>query len=178
MAKNKVGRPMIENACDNSKRERARRWYTIDMCEMCGKKAIDRHHIDGDCGNNVRGNLMFLCRKCHMDVDGRLARLPSRYTPPVVPLKPCVNCKTPSKPLRKGLCHACNEYKRRNNTDRPQFVPGTKFTERTCNTATRLRVHGLRYSDIGAILGITRASASKLCRMNPSKPCHKDVHKK
>ena len=50
-------------ANDDSKRGRARRKYAISACEMCEQKAIDRHHIDGNTGNNERGNLLFLCRK-------------------------------------------------------------------------------------------------------------------
>ncbi len=37
----------------------------------------------------------------------------------VKPAKPCSNCSIPSKPLRKGRCHACNEYLRRNGKERP-----------------------------------------------------------
>jgi NMD protein affecting ribosome stability and mRNA decay len=33
--------------------------------------------------------------------------------------EPCKQCGKPSKPLRRGLCHACNEYFRRNGTHRP-----------------------------------------------------------
>lgn len=41
-------------------------------CEVCGKRAVDIHHIDargmgGDPqgGKDVIGNLMGLCRRCH-----------------------------------------------------------------------------------------------------------------
>lgn len=41
------------------------------LCEVCERPAHDRHHRDGDSFNNVIENIAFLCRKCHMDVDGR-----------------------------------------------------------------------------------------------------------
>ena len=52
----------------------ARRWYELpDLCERCSEaKAVDRHHRDADPQNNARGNLWFLCRRCHQEVDGRL----------------------------------------------------------------------------------------------------------
>jgi len=51
-----------------------------------------------------------LCRRCHMAEDGRLAKLIERVTaprPPVDP-KPCVDCSTPYKPLRRGRCMKCD----------------------------------------------------------------------
>ena len=43
------------------------------MCRRCDKaKARDRHHIDGNQYNNDNRNVLFLCRRCHMTVDGRL----------------------------------------------------------------------------------------------------------
>lgn len=60
-------------ADDRLGRDRARRWHEKpDVCERCGKvKRLDWHHIDANPLNNVRENLMALCRKCHQDVDGR-----------------------------------------------------------------------------------------------------------
>ena len=41
--------------------------------------------------------------------------------------KECTNCgKDDSGKMRKGLCHACNEYKRRNSIDRPTDVKELK----------------------------------------------------
>ena len=55
-------------------------------CQRCGRilKRIDRHHIDGNTSNNLLNNIAFLCRRCHMQEDGRLARLRelSRYSLP------------------------------------------------------------------------------------------------
>ena len=104
-------------------RQRARKIFKIDKCERCGKKASDRHHRDGNTANNKRSNVFFLCRRCHMLEDGRLERLKKQaeinHANNVKSATPCVNCKKPSKPLRRGLCHACNEYLRRHGKQRP-----------------------------------------------------------
>ena len=57
-------------------RSRARLWYQDqEPCADCGGKAIDRHHQDGDTGNNNPENIVWLCRRCHMKRDGRLVQL-------------------------------------------------------------------------------------------------------
>lgn len=54
-------------------RRRAQRLYReICSCEKCGKAAMDRHHVDGNTLNNDPANIEFLCRRCHMESDGRL----------------------------------------------------------------------------------------------------------
>ena len=56
-----------------SGRARAGRAYPeIGDCERCGLPARDRHHIDGDTLNNDRSNVLFVCRRCHMELDGRI----------------------------------------------------------------------------------------------------------
>ena len=104
-----------------SKRCRAVNMYEIDACEDCGKPAIDRHHVDGDTGNNARENVRFLCRRCHMVADGRLERTKERLRilSKPQPSKPCANCHVPSKPLRKGRCDACSMYFYRTGVERP-----------------------------------------------------------
>ena len=49
------------------------------MCNRCKskKKPIDRHHKDGNTRNNNESNIEFLCRKCHMKLDGRSEKLGS-----------------------------------------------------------------------------------------------------
>lgn len=53
---------------------RALRRYAPQPCTSCGDKIADRHHIDGNTANNEASNIVFLCRKCHMECDGRLAQ--------------------------------------------------------------------------------------------------------
>lgn len=53
---------------------RAERLYPSKPCELCGKVKTDRHHKDGNTANNNRENIMFLCRKCHINLDGRLVK--------------------------------------------------------------------------------------------------------
>lgn len=103
-----------QDAKPNTKRKRARARFSLSThCERCGEqKPTERHHIDGDTGNNDAPNIAILCRRCHMIIDGRLDRIAS-LSPPVQPPKPCVECGRLMKPLRKGLCGACYERKRR-----------------------------------------------------------------
>jgi hypothetical protein len=105
-----------------AKRTRARRLYRLGACERCGAAATDRHHEDGDTGNNTPENVRLLCRRCHMAVDGRLeqfrengaqAAVRSRKAP-----QPCVLCGQLAKKRWKGRCHACEEFRRRNGFDR------------------------------------------------------------
>jgi hypothetical protein len=66
-----------------SGRSRAERWFTKKglMCEFCGKPAIDRHHKDGNTANNSKDNVQFLCRRCHMQIDGRLDKFKKSKKP-------------------------------------------------------------------------------------------------
>ena len=43
----------------------------VILCEVCGQRAVDIHHIDGrGKGKDVIENLMALCRKCHNAAHG------------------------------------------------------------------------------------------------------------
>lgn len=55
-------------------RQIARYWFRLAaVCEHChDAPAVDRHHIDGNALNNVLENIQSLCRRCHMEIDGRL----------------------------------------------------------------------------------------------------------
>ena len=46
-------------------------------CAKCGRKPAERHHKDGNHANNDPSNIEFLCRRCHMEADGRLDLLRS-----------------------------------------------------------------------------------------------------
>lgn len=50
---------------------RARGMYQSQFCSLCGKKA-EIHHKDGNTLNNELDNIEFLCRKHHMERDGRM----------------------------------------------------------------------------------------------------------
>ena len=54
-------------------RARARRMYPSRPCEVCGKTKAEHHHKDGNTRNNDLDNIQFLCRRCHMILDGRMA---------------------------------------------------------------------------------------------------------
>jgi len=111
-----------DRARTTTKRSRARRKFVnLGTCEECGEKpATERHHKDEDTGNNARENLVFVCRLCHMKIDGRLEKLhEARRKVPIKPPKPCARCGKPTKPLRRGRCSACETYLRRNGRERP-----------------------------------------------------------
>ena len=113
-----------DNARDQTKRQRARRMFKLDYCEDCGQSAHDRHHKDGNPGNNSIENIAILCRRCHMKRDGRLAALKHSY-PCLIP-KVCRICGRVYKPLRKGRCGACDVYYRRIGQEWTSAVVSTK----------------------------------------------------
>jgi hypothetical protein len=54
-------------------RTRAERMYPdVKPCERCGERG-ERHHRDENTLNNAPANIAWLCRRCHMSEDGRLA---------------------------------------------------------------------------------------------------------
>ena len=54
-------------------RTRALRLYPrVGPCVQCGAAKAERHHADGDTGNNSPDNVVVLCRRCHMAADRRL----------------------------------------------------------------------------------------------------------
>lgn len=114
-----------EEATDSSKRSRVIRRYKIDndtKCQSCNKeKAIERYHKDRDLNNISSENIIFVCRKCCMKLDGRLDKLAS-YIHKVLPPQKCIICRQFKKPLRKGRCHTCNEYYRRTNKERYEIL--------------------------------------------------------
>lgn len=64
-----------ENITPTTGRDRARRWFPNKLpCEVCNCLKTERHHKDGDATNNMESNIAFLCRRHHMEVDGRMKR--------------------------------------------------------------------------------------------------------
>ena len=107
-----------------AKRLRAGKLYPeVGRCEGCGADAIDRHHKNGDTGDNSPENIAFLCRRCHMAEDGRLEaflkwsrdRKGKSFKDP----SPCVICSQLYKPLRKGRCGRCSQYYAAHGVERP-----------------------------------------------------------
>lgn len=59
--------------------DRARRLYPErHPCAVCNTPNGERHHKDGNPLNNIPKNIEFLCRRHHMEADGRLAMLIKR----------------------------------------------------------------------------------------------------
>ena len=55
-----------ELAQQRGRAEAQRLYPVLGPCEGgCGAEAKHRHHVDGNCNNNDRSNLLFLCAKCH-----------------------------------------------------------------------------------------------------------------
>lgn len=114
----KHGAWLGDAADDHTKRQRARRLFPVGPCERCGSDGrTERHHIDGNPGNNIAANIAILCRSCHQDVDGRTqsntARLVAIAKANVKPLAPCANCGRLYKPLRLGRCGPCSIHWRK-----------------------------------------------------------------
>lgn len=62
-------------------RSRANRRYPEGKpCDLCSQPSLDRHHKDGNTANNEPENVQFLCRRCHMKEDGRLAEFTATST--------------------------------------------------------------------------------------------------
>lgn len=63
-----------DNVNPGSGRDRAQRMYPQEPCCICGERG-ERHHKDGNTLNNKQENIGWLCRRHHMEADGRMARL-------------------------------------------------------------------------------------------------------
>src|SRR5260370_24754103 len=59
-----------------SGRDRARNWFkNLPACQVCGNPKSERHHRDDNPLNNEASNIQILCRRCHMQADGRALKL-------------------------------------------------------------------------------------------------------
>src|SRR3990167_254255 len=64
-----------EAVSEKGGRTRAQRLYpAIGSCQQCGNQRAERHHRDDNTANNRKSNIAILCRRCHMQSDGRLAK--------------------------------------------------------------------------------------------------------
>ena len=127
MTKEQLARDRMAKAVTSGKLIRAA------YCELCGRLTkTEGHHRD----YTKPFEIQWLCRKCHMKIDGRLDGIHRKKKHPP---KLCHNCKRLSKPLRKGRCHACNEYLRRHGYERPYLVDGRYEKTATSFFASCLR---------------------------------------
>lgn len=109
-----------ENPTPSALRTRTRLRHKLpDVCERCKQnKRLERHHIDGNPGNDDPANIACLCRLCHMQVDGRLVALQQRNRD-LPPCRHCGRAHRSSLGFRHGLCSACRSWRVRNGDDRP-----------------------------------------------------------
>lgn len=106
-------------------RVRCKRLYPeLGNCENClNKPAIERHHKNGNTTDNERSNVLFVCRQCHMKLDGRwekfrawqkILRERNRKPP-----RPCRTCHRLTTRHLHEECPQCAMYRRRNGKARP-----------------------------------------------------------
>ena len=75
-----------ENITNSTGRQRAEKMYYLLPCQKCGSKNSERHHIDSNPKNNNRSNIMFVCRKHHVAIDGRMVKArQARNHPSIAP---------------------------------------------------------------------------------------------
>ena len=65
---------------------RAIKKFPKQPCEVCSNDHSERHHIDGNTLNNSPENIKFLCRKHHMELDGRLKQICQRNASIKIPV--------------------------------------------------------------------------------------------
>lgn len=103
---------------------RRKRLIPSAHCSKCGKvRKTEGHHDDYDKPLEV----VWLCRSCHMIEDGRMDIIHIKKKQPP---KKCKICGRLKKPMRKGRCHACNEYLVRHGIERP-FISDDGRREKT-----------------------------------------------
>lgn len=109
-----------EDADPTTKRQRVQRLApNPEPCYTCGKPGVDRKPLDGDPNSTDPLNVGWFCRKCSMEMDGRMANWHAVLKrPKSQPPKVCRNCTRPAKPLRNGRCGACAECFRRTGQER------------------------------------------------------------
>lgn len=129
-----------DSAVSTAKRARAQRRYSLEGgCQDCGKPATDRHHKDGNTGNNIASNIAILCRRCHMIADGRLERFKATRLKPKPP-KACLVCgrigtSSATMYLRQGRCNRCSAYFKKHGKERPMVERVTRETKKgPCQT--------------------------------------------
>ncbi len=112
------------------------------VCAHCDKQPIEWHNPEhaelnrhdrrigfmvsrGSSIDAIRAELATcipLCLSCHRKEDGRIERMRQGLRPPQRNTAPCSDCGQPYFPLRRGLCHACNEYQRLNGKPRRPYL--------------------------------------------------------
>ncbi len=119
-----------KNAGKSSKIRRVRPKYKDQTkCERCAGIAHDLFFKDRNYDNDSAENIMVLCRRCRMELDGTLDAIISwtkniKPTLPKKPKIPCIICGEKDG-IRNKRCHTCSEYFRRNGIERTE-KPGPK----------------------------------------------------
>lgn len=81
-----------------------------EFCVKCHKnKPYDLANISQEYKRDIN-DWEWLCRKCHMESDGRLLNLNKNVKNPKIII--CSNCLKTKEHYGKGLCHNCYDHQR------------------------------------------------------------------
>ena len=142
-------------------------------CERCSKPCKpDAHHHDYAKPLDVE----WLCRQCHMAEDGRIERLiTSRVGLITVGLLPCITCKVPSKPLRRGRCEKCRQWWRKYGVEGSYHIaegaskshegvnnPMAKLNDDSIRQIFALAAQGSTQTHIAAMMGVSRTMIDRI----------------
>ena len=133
--------------CTNPKRE-SWKWYGARGIKVCDRWRIFKN-FDKDVGPRPFGTSLD-----RIDPNGNYEKKNCRWATPKqqseTKLRPvnthCKNCDAPCRgQSRRGICHACNEYFRRNGYSRPKDPAEVKrlFIEKSRNQKTKKPVIGI-----------------------------------
>lgn len=99
--------------------------FKKETCQICGKSAYEQKFKDGNHKNFNPDNLVIVCRRCSMQIDGRLDKLVEAGKNQKNKIRfmahECIICKKMiDKPggSRKGRCRNCYAYRERNGFDK------------------------------------------------------------
>lgn len=163
-------------ATKNVKRKRAERRYEMGPCERCGQPGHDRHHLDGDPGNNRPDNVEILCRSCHMQADGRMDQLLAAGRRIHQRARERTHCKNghpltpentyipPSRPTRR-VCRQCHREEQARRTEEKREREG--WVRRRAAKGAPECGNGHLFTEANTYI---RPNGQRSCRM-----CHADA---
>lgn len=129
-------------------------------CEVCHEKeAIEHHHIDGNEFNNNRSNIYLICRKCHMNIDGRSKKLAeqamdgakARWGEFTTQCRICGKAREPGDSIHDGRCSSCDSYWRRHDKQEERPYVSVKGSDGRSNLGSNHSHAKLNEDDIRAI---------------------------
>lgn len=150
--------------CKETGRYRARNILGRNgYCNVCGGKG-EIHHIDGNTTHNNLGNLEWLCRKHHMEKDGRLDLLHKKAHPGYPDFDPkcrgfCFGCQEEC-PYE---CRTCGEFFTTKVWHCPKCNHHHGFDRTQCNNCYANRTEDLQQKSVE---GWTQTRIAKVARVS------------